>query len=851
MITEDIIKQAQAGSSEAFAIIYNETVKTAYYVAKRILLDDDATEDVLQEAYIAVFKNLSNYQTGNIQGWIDTIVANRAKNYLRTKNPILFSEMETEENPVVEFEEEKIEFRPDEKVDYSETQRLILEIVDNLSPEQRLAVMLFYFEERSVKEIAEICECSENTVKSRLNYARKKIKEDVLELEKKGTKLYSISIIPFIIWMLSEKAKVAEISEGMSTKIFAGVSSMVTTGEAAAASATVTASASAEAGATVAASASAEAAASVSAGASVVGTTSGIVTKAVVTKVGMTLGAKITVGIVAAVVTAGVVVGGIAIKNNVLPKEDNENGRVSTEEFSDISGTNNSEINSSEANNSEADNPETNNVETDNSETNNTVTHKPGIKNEEITKLPYEGGYLTVASGDGQTYVLINGNETTTLEDDIYGNIHWGYYLLWAIEGIGLKHIDGRIIVEPGTYDEMRWLDGYLADFSIVKYEFDLLEVKKNNKSGVINTKGEIVIPVEHDIIRQWSSSSYGKKHLILVAEKTNEDGELVSTAYRGDGTKLLEVTGESINGSDFEFQTDMQLYVKRGDDINTELLVMSTKTGEVFFDCVKDGITDVTILSYIGLISYEDGSQKTIAFNEDYTAYEEVILEFGSCAVFVTDNIYSLYKGFYGELEFYVNHSLEKTIENVESAWVHENDIYYIVNDLENNGYKSLCNQDGEILRSDEYTWYYDSYYTKRYIIVKANNETTYQLFDLVNKEVVVTGIVKPEYIDGTDYWYVTWELEGDNRVTVWLQNSIVTHSSDKIVNHVGEDYAIFTTQDGANLIITDMKGNATFEFSDEIYRVYHELKVVVADDYGSNPKYYDFNGELLYSKD
>ena len=49
MVTEEIIKQAQAGNSEAFAIIYNETVKTAYYVAKRILISEDATEDVLQD----------------------------------------------------------------------------------------------------------------------------------------------------------------------------------------------------------------------------------------------------------------------------------------------------------------------------------------------------------------------------------------------------------------------------------------------------------------------------------------------------------------------------------------------------------------------------------------------------------------------------------------------------------------------------------------------------------------------------------------------------------------------------------------------------------------------------------
>ena len=287
MITEEIIKEAQAGSSEAFTIIYNETIKTAYYVAKRILLDEDATEDVLQESYIAVFNHLADFKTGNLQGWIDTIVANRAKNYLRRKNPICFSEMETEENPVVEFEEEKIEFRPDEKIDYDETQRLILEIVDNLSPEQRISVMLFYFEEKSVKEIAEICECSENTVKSRLNYARKKIKEDVLELEKKGTKLYSVSIIPFIIWMLSEKAKASVVSANSAAKIYYGVNAGLN--------------------------------GSINVAASTV--TSGVAAKA-----GMALGVKIAIAAVAGTVAIGGTAAGVAIAYHMSNEESKAGG---------------------------------------------------------------------------------------------------------------------------------------------------------------------------------------------------------------------------------------------------------------------------------------------------------------------------------------------------------------------------------------------------------------------------------------------------------------------------------------------------------------------------------------------
>lgn len=305
MITEADIRAAQSGNSEAFTRIYNETIKTAYYVARRILLDEEATEDVLQEAYIAVYEHLGDYKSGNFQGWVDTIVANRAKNYLRKKNPILFSEMETEENPVVDFEDEKVEFRPDSKADYDETRRLVLEIVDALPPDQRLSTILFYFEEKSVKEIAEICECSENTVKSRLNYARKKIKEDVLALEKKGTKLYSISVIPFLVWMLTEEAEACVVSEVTSGTILTGVEA--TMGNVA----TQTAGALAqEVGKEVAKEAAKEVAKEVA--------------RETVTQVGMALGTKIAIAVTAAVVAVGGITAGVAIVQQNEERQDTD-----------------------------------------------------------------------------------------------------------------------------------------------------------------------------------------------------------------------------------------------------------------------------------------------------------------------------------------------------------------------------------------------------------------------------------------------------------------------------------------------------------------------------------------------
>lgn len=57
-------------------------------------------------------------------------------------------------------------------------------------------------EQMTVKEIAEALDCSENTVKSRLKYGREKVKVKVEDLAKKGTKLYSLAPMPYLLWLL-------------------------------------------------------------------------------------------------------------------------------------------------------------------------------------------------------------------------------------------------------------------------------------------------------------------------------------------------------------------------------------------------------------------------------------------------------------------------------------------------------------------------------------------------------------------------------------------------------------------------------------------------------------------------
>lgn len=210
VITEQLIQNAIAGKQEAISELYNHTYNSVFQTVKAIIrTDEDTVLDLVQDTYIRGFKYLSQLDKAeNFLPWIKRIGANTAKNYLKKKKPILFTDMSSEDDeaPELRFEDDRAENLPEVQIDQQETARLIGEILDSLSDEQRMAITMFYFNEMSVKEIAEELGCSENTVKSRLNYGRRKVKTKVEELEKKGTKLYSLAPLPFLLLLFRTQA---------------------------------------------------------------------------------------------------------------------------------------------------------------------------------------------------------------------------------------------------------------------------------------------------------------------------------------------------------------------------------------------------------------------------------------------------------------------------------------------------------------------------------------------------------------------------------------------------------------------------------------------------------------------
>ena len=201
--TPELIADAIRGEDAALSFLYESTQDKVTQTVRSMIRDEDAVLDIVQDSYVKAFRNLDKLDKPEyFVAWMRRIATNTAVDYMKKKRPVLFSELASEDGTKIEFEDENIGHLPDVLLDQQETSRLIQEIVSDLSEEQQLAIGLFYFEEMPIKNIAKKLGCSENTVKSRLNYGRKNIEKQVRELEKKGTKLYSLAPLPFFLWLL-------------------------------------------------------------------------------------------------------------------------------------------------------------------------------------------------------------------------------------------------------------------------------------------------------------------------------------------------------------------------------------------------------------------------------------------------------------------------------------------------------------------------------------------------------------------------------------------------------------------------------------------------------------------------
>lgn len=206
----ELVARAKNGDDDAVSQLYSDCYGRIFYVIKSIVGDEETTMDLLQDTFLKAFKSINSLEDNQaFYAWLKRIALNTSKNWLIKSRPILFSDLQ---NPTVNdeedaepvenvFEDPKLENMPEEVVDKAEVSRLLNEILDSLPADQRLAICMFYYDDMSLKEIAEVMDVPLSTVKNRLAYGRKKVEQKVLDLEKRGTKIYGLAPITFLLFL--------------------------------------------------------------------------------------------------------------------------------------------------------------------------------------------------------------------------------------------------------------------------------------------------------------------------------------------------------------------------------------------------------------------------------------------------------------------------------------------------------------------------------------------------------------------------------------------------------------------------------------------------------------------------
>jgi len=203
------------GDSAAFTDIYNHTYRKVSIAANTYMKNHADAEDAIQETYIKVYNKINTIQDNEkILPWIMTITRFTCLDKLEKRKRTEVTRFEDENNESIfeNIKDERTGSSPESNFFQKEHSSIILEMVANLPLEQKDTVMLHYIEQYSVFDVAAMTNTTTGTVKSRLNYARKKLKEMVLEREKQGVKLRIGGLFIFLPFFLRRFVQTAPLS---------------------------------------------------------------------------------------------------------------------------------------------------------------------------------------------------------------------------------------------------------------------------------------------------------------------------------------------------------------------------------------------------------------------------------------------------------------------------------------------------------------------------------------------------------------------------------------------------------------------------------------------------------------
>jgi RNA polymerase sigma-70 factor (ECF subfamily) len=182
------VEAARKGEVQAFRELVNRHQRRAYAVALGMVHDPDDARDIVQEAFLKVYKNLSTFE-GEAQffTWLYRIVMNVSIDLLRKKRgqQVEFDDAQAHDDPDPGgLAPVRTGFDPARALADKELRAQILRALEQLSPTHRAVLVMREVDGLSYQEMADTMQCSIGTIMSRLFHARKKMQAMLIEYRK-------------------------------------------------------------------------------------------------------------------------------------------------------------------------------------------------------------------------------------------------------------------------------------------------------------------------------------------------------------------------------------------------------------------------------------------------------------------------------------------------------------------------------------------------------------------------------------------------------------------------------------------------------------------------------------------
>ena len=175
-----LIAKYLKGDEESLAVLFSRHLDSALLFARSLVGASEA-EDAVSEASVKVWKNLKKFDPQKkFKTWFIAILKNTCLDMLRKKQPTVFSDFENDdgENQFLDSLADDAPLPP-EFADAALASEMVKAALLKLAPKNRLVIQMYYFDQMTLQEIADILEESVNTIKSRFRRALFTLKNDL------------------------------------------------------------------------------------------------------------------------------------------------------------------------------------------------------------------------------------------------------------------------------------------------------------------------------------------------------------------------------------------------------------------------------------------------------------------------------------------------------------------------------------------------------------------------------------------------------------------------------------------------------------------------------------------------